>query len=474
MDAKDMDRLGSAMAKADEHKTALGALASSLKGSLIVASDSKEYDAGRKLNWAFNDSGYPVAICNVACVEDVQAVVRAAAGSLSALKLGVRAGGHSSFSVVDDSLVVNLEGLNEVTVDKEKRLVTAGSGCKIGAVDKHLYDTGLGFVTGTNGDTGLTGLTLSGGFGFLSREHGFACDNMVEAQIVIATGAVVIASETENADLLRGLRGGGGNFGIVTRLTLKLHDVSNAFGGLSGRLAPTISAASAIVRNWRDLTMDLPRDSASALALPCGKPVVACVGATFNEAGATAKKRGDLPGLAFIDKLGGWAEPINKFGKLDYHRQLQNLLEPMNQPKFSLTSALALNELKDETITKLIRLVRKEYVSNEGVVIIFKMGGAIADGSVEKSILSHRKCNWWVIYEGNYKRYDTPAKKEKCLDWMKKVKDLLMEGNSGVDIPYPMHDPSLRADKTYEHNAYLPEHKRIAAEIKAKYDRKLT
>ncbi len=174
----------------------------------------------------------PAAIVPCATLEEVVAAVLVAR-SLG-LPIAVRGGGHSvaGHSIIDGALVVSLAPMRDVRVDPEHRLAQAGGGALWDDVDAAAFGHGLAVPGGTFGDTGIGGLTLGGGIGWLMPVAGLTCDNLVEAQVVTAAGEVVVANLDSNPDLLWALRGGGGNFGIVTRFTYRLRPVELLFGGI--------------------------------------------------------------------------------------------------------------------------------------------------------------------------------------------------------------------------------------------------
>ncbi len=195
-----------------------------------ILPDHPEYDAHREM---FNGQldRHPAAIVPCATTEEVVAAVRAARAAN--LPIGVRGGGHSiaGHCMPDGALVVSLTPMRDVVVDTERRLAHAGGGALWDDVDAAAFAHGLAVTGGTFGDTGIGGLTLGGGLGWLLPVMGFTCDNLVEAEVVTADGEVVIAGPTGDRDLLWALRGGGGNFGVVTRFTYRLQPVEPLFGG---------------------------------------------------------------------------------------------------------------------------------------------------------------------------------------------------------------------------------------------------
>jgi len=173
----------------------------------------------------------PAAVVQCADEADVAAVVRHAAET--GTELAVRGGGHSvpGFGTADGALVADLSGLSSVTVDPSGRTARAGGGATWAGFNDATGAHGLATTGGIISTTGVGGLTLGGGIGYLSRGYGLSCDNLLSAQVVTADGHTVTASETEHPDLFWALRGGGGNFGVVTEFTFRLHPVAEIYGG---------------------------------------------------------------------------------------------------------------------------------------------------------------------------------------------------------------------------------------------------
>src|SRR5579864_3378332 len=196
----------------------------------VIAPDDREYDEARKLYNAMFDKR-PALIARCADVDDVVAAVRF--GREKGLDTAIRCGGHNGAGLgsVDDGLVIDLRGLNDIRVDADERIAHVGGGCLLNEVDAATHEHGLATPAGIISTTGAGGLVLGGGIGNLSRTYGLSIDNLVGAQVVLADGSVVEASARENEDLFWAIRGGGGNFGVVTRLDLQLHPVSTIVGG---------------------------------------------------------------------------------------------------------------------------------------------------------------------------------------------------------------------------------------------------
>jgi FAD/FMN-containing dehydrogenase len=197
----------------------------------------------------------PGLIARCVDVADVQAAVRiaGAAGTLTA----VRCGGHSlaGFSTCDGGLVIDLSHMREVSVDADRRRARFGGGCLLGSVDSVTQKAGLAFPAGVVSHTGAAGLVLGGGTGWLNRLYGLSCDNVEGFTLVVADGTVLRANANENPDLFWALRGGGGNFGIVTEFEVRLHPVTSVLFGKGMALGENISRA---VQQWRDFTPEAP------------------------------------------------------------------------------------------------------------------------------------------------------------------------------------------------------------------------
>jgi FAD/FMN-containing dehydrogenase len=249
---------------------ALTTLAQSLRGALIKPGDP-EYEEARKLYNAMIDKR-PLAIARCADVADVIAAVNF--GRDNKLPIAIRGGGHNGpgLGSVDDGLVIDLSAMKGVRVDPKNRTVRVGPGCTTGEVDHATQAFGQAVPFGIISTTGVAGLTLSGGHGYLSRQYGLAVDNLLEADVVLADGSFVTASETENADLLWGLRGGGGNFGVVTSFLFRTHPANMVYGG---PIVFELADAPAVMKWFRQFQPNAPDEFGMFLGLqvvPPGDP----------------------------------------------------------------------------------------------------------------------------------------------------------------------------------------------------------
>src|SRR2546427_3880329 len=198
-------------------------LAKTLDGDVLVPGDPG-YDAARAV-WNAMVDRRPRLIVRCRTVADVRAAGRAAR-DLN-LEIGVRCGGHSvvGVGIPDDGLMIDLTPMGAARVEPIQKRAWVQGGALLGAMDQATQQHGLATTAGNVSHTGVGGLTLGGGMGWLARQHGLSCDNVVSFEMVTAAGDGVQASQTENADLYWGLRGGGGNFGVVTEFEFRLHEV---------------------------------------------------------------------------------------------------------------------------------------------------------------------------------------------------------------------------------------------------------
>jgi FAD/FMN-containing dehydrogenase len=227
----------------------------SLAGSVLAPGDS-DYDAARRCFNALIDRR-PSVIVRCAGPEDVATAFDYARAN--ELEVAVRGGGHNpaGHCVLDGGLVIDLSSLRAVEVDAETRIARAGGGSTWLDFDSATQALGLATPGGVVGSTGVGGLTLGGGIGHLIAQHGLTCDNLVGAEIVTPAGDVIHAGPDENQDLLWGLRGGGGNFGVATRLDFRLHARGDVVGGRLTFGGPGIRDA---LRRFRDVVARSPRD----------------------------------------------------------------------------------------------------------------------------------------------------------------------------------------------------------------------
>ena len=224
----------------------------------VILPGGDGYDAARSL-WNAMADRRPSIIVRCASNADVAAAIRHARDH--DLEIGVRSGGHSviGHAVPADGLMIDLTGMDEVRVDPAARRARIQGGALLGVLDRATQPHGLATTAGNVSHTGVGGLTLGGGMGWLARQFGLTCDNVESFEVVTATGDTVTASATENSDLFWGLRGGGGNFGVVTEFEFRLHPVAGRT--VVADYAFTLDDAVRAMTRWRDLIEVTPRQA---------------------------------------------------------------------------------------------------------------------------------------------------------------------------------------------------------------------
>ncbi|MCH4562264.1 FAD-binding oxidoreductase [Halomonas sp. EGI 63088] len=245
---------------------AIRSFAERLRGALIQPDDER-YDEARRVYNAMHDRR-PALIVQAAGVADVMTAVTFAREH--ALPLAVRGGGHSvpGFGTCDGGLVLSLERMRGLRVDPERRRVRAEGGCTWADLNHATAAFGLATTGGIVSSTGIAGLTLGGGLGYLARSCGLTCDNLLSADVVTAEGRFLTCSEGHNEDLFWAIRGGGGNFGVVTSFEYRLHDVADILGG------PTFYPLEAeVIRGYRALIAEAPEALGAVLGITLGPPL---------------------------------------------------------------------------------------------------------------------------------------------------------------------------------------------------------
>jgi FAD/FMN-containing dehydrogenase len=353
-------------------------LREAIRGEIVTPGDEAYADAVRIWNGA-HDGSSPALVVRCRGASDVIAAVGFARAH--GLRIAVRGGGNSvaGFSTCDDGIVIDLSPMNGVRVDAAARRAAVGAGAVWADVDHETQAHGLATTGGLVSSTGVAGFTLGGGIGWMMRKFGLACDNLAAADVVTADGRLVHASETENAELLWGLRGGGGNFGIVTQFEFDLHPLGPVI--YAGPIFYPAQAARDLVRTFGDWAGDAP-DEVTALVnlttappLPVipeewhGKKVAAFIAACTGPAD---------DGAALVQAVRGVAEPIaDLLGPMPY-QVIQTLIDPLWQKGIqAYFKATNLARLDDELVDRLC----ENHLAAPGPqceIHIHQMGGAVA------------------------------------------------------------------------------------------------
>jgi FAD/FMN-containing dehydrogenase len=396
--------------------TAALELDGAFQGRQIRPGDA-DYDDARAVYNGMIDKR-PALIARCSGVADVVDAVRLAREQK--LPLAVRCGGHSvaGKGVVDDGVLIDLSGMKGVHVDTAAKIARVNGGALWGEVDRETQLFGLATAGGRMTTTGVGGFTLGGGYAWISTKYGLACDNLLSAQVVTADGRIVTASEDENADLLWALRGGGGNFGVVTSYEFRLHDLGpTVMGGLA--IHP-IDSARDVARAWRDWVEAAPEAVCTGLAVLLappepfippelqGKPALAVIAMYAGDADEGAEVLRPLkedigpPVADLIDRIPYTAfqalvDPFSPTGWLNYHRGEH------------------LSGLPDDGIDAYLEHA-SQVKSPMSQTVIFRHGGAISRVPDDATAASHRDAPymWHPIA-----CWSDPADTDATIQWVR-------------------------------------------------------
>jgi FAD/FMN-containing dehydrogenase len=367
----------------------------------IIGPDSTEYDAARTV-WNAMIDKHPGLILRCTSTADVVAAVIVAGNN--GLHPAVRCGGHSvsGKAMSEGGLTIDLSGLRQVSVDPDRKLVHVGGGCLLGDVDAATAPHKLIVPAGIMSETGVGGLALGGGIGWFSRKHGLTCDQFVSLEVVLASGEVVEASATENPDLFWALKGGGGNFGVVTRFTVQAYD----FGPMMriGVSLYDVDGATDALREYASIYPTLGRNVGwhAALkpvmpALPfvppelVGKRLLMLIAMWLEDAE-------DPEGVDLIERLVSVGRPVVKASRvLPFAAGVQRIIdEEFADGHRYYTKEAHVANLADEAIDRLVKFWTDMPMNGE--VEIIGLGGAIEDVAEDATAFSNRGYQMWLNF----------------------------------------------------------------------------
>ncbi len=399
-----------------------------LAGKLIQSKDAG-YDKARAV-WNGVIDRHPQLIVQCKGTEDVTEAVLFAREN--GLLVAVRAGGHNvaGHGTCDDGMVIDMSAMRKVKVDKENRIVRAGGGATLGDVDAATQACGLAVPLGVVSETGIAGLTLAGGMGHLRRKYGLSCDNLIEAELVTAEGQLVRANERENRDLLWGLRGGGGNFGIVTSFGYRAYPVGPEIFFLA--VFHQGDRARQALQLYRDFTAEAPDDASilaflgivaeGAEAFPKnvhGRPFAAFVG---MHAGPAAE------GERLFRPLRTFGEPLADFSQATPYVELQRFFdEEYPDGDRYYWKSLSLNHLDDRAIDRIVEHARRQ-ASPYSTTDLWDLGGAVKRRSTEESAFAGRQAAFLLNPEANWKE---PEQDETNIRWAREFVEDMQEFSDG-------------------------------------------
>lgn len=441
-------------------------------GEDAASSEAEAYHRQRERPFYFSDANYPGAIVLAEDADDVKKTMEFIQSlpkdDRSKYPLCIAGGCHSHYCMVEKSIVIDLEKMNMVKVDVDAKTIKIQGGAKIKDAHLALRGTGLGLATGTNEDTGISGLTLAGGAGWLGGRAGYACDTVVEAEVVLPSGQIVTATDDNDyADLLRALRGGGGNFGLVTQWTFRLFDVSDALGGTVVHFAPTLWRVKRVLENYaRDVVSEIPDAGATICAMPGGAPVFITVSTMIGDEVKDAKTFADVPFLHRVYNLGAWFRMSNDMGRKDYLDGIAPMLEPVQQRSFASNFGVIAYSFDEAIRDALVHFTRVDLPAKntKPVIIVQFLSGEMRRNDGSRSSLRHRKGQAWIIIEAGYEPHATEEQIESVLEWARRAKAKFLE-IGGEDGPHNFRDTDGRRI------GYFTEEQRAFLEgAKLKYD----
>ena len=397
------------------------------EGDVLKEGDAG-YDDARKLFNGMIDRK-PAVIARCTGAGDVVAAVNLAREQ--SVPLSVYGGGHgvTGSAVVDAGICIDLRTMNRVDVDADQRIARIEGGARWGEIDAATQEHGLAVTGGRMSDTGVGGLALGSGSGWLERKLGFTCDNLVKAEVVTADGRQVVASEDENPDLFWGLRGGGGNFGVVTAFHLRLHPIGPIV--LGGMLMWPAPMANDLVRFYRDFVADAPDEVGTGMAFITappeefvpepvrGQPIVAVICCYAGDPAEGEEVMRPLrefgpPGMDMVDRIPYVA--------------VQQLIDPPNpKGKLNYWSADFLAELPDKAADTFVEHATNP-VSPMSQMLLLPGGGAIARVPDDATAFGQRNAPFNTHF---LSMWEDPADTAKNVAYTKEIAAAMKPWTSG-------------------------------------------
>jgi len=357
--------------------------------------------------WNKDLLAFPHIIVQVSTPTDVAACLKFAAAN--ALKVSVAAGCHSANCFVDGAFTIDMAKLKAAKYNPETKEVCAEAGAILSTVDAECRAHGRLVPVGTNGDTGVGGLTLSGGTGFLCRKFGMTVDNLVAIDIVLPDGTIIEnirdGSKQQDRELLWACRGSGGHFGIVTKFYFQTHEIPNNDQFLLGtvvRLCPTAAMKRAVIKDWWNKVWQASSDTTAVLVLPTA-PVVPTMwlycGPEAPKGKAALKTVADLKGVE--TPAGGLFNAENSWKVID-HKKVQTLVADEQAHGFIYQTMVACIDLTDGAIECIVDNIEKAPAGS--VLLVFPLGGRVfeADSNCERCSLSTRATKAWILVESRW------------------------------------------------------------------------
>jgi FAD/FMN-containing dehydrogenase len=423
--------------------------AAGLRGPVLTA-DSGAYDETRAI-WNAMIDRRPAVIARCADADDVVKAVKF--GREHGLLASVRGAGHNiaGNAVCDGGLMIDLSEMNSVDVDAANQTARVGPGATLGDIDAATQAHGLALPVGINSTTGISGLTLGGGFGWLSRKHGLTIDNLIAADLVTAGGERVTASESENVDLFWGIRGGGGNFGIVTSFQFRLHRVGPEV--LAGLIVHPFGGAPDVLRRYREFVASAPEELAAWVVLRKAPPLpflpedvhgteVLVIAGLY--AGTMAEGDRAMAGLREIGNP--IADAISPHGFVDFQAAFDPLLTPGSRNYWKSHDFM---ELNDGALDLIVEYAGR-LPTPQCEIFVAHLGGAVSRVPAEATAYTHRDAEFVLNV---HTRWEDPAQDESCISWAREFFDRTAPfATGGVYVNFMPEDEQERVRAAYDSN----------------------
>ena len=433
-------------------KSAVEGFAAQLRGELLRPGDGG-YDAARKV-WNGMVDKHPAVIARCTSTADVVACVNLAREH--DLLVSVRGGGHNyaGKAVCDGGLMIDLSPMKEIHVDSVRRTASAQPGLRLGEFDRETQKFGLATTLGVNTDTGIAGLTLGGGYGWLAGKYGLACDNLISSEVVTADGHVIEASAEQHDDLFWGLRGAGANFGIVTSFEYRLHSLGPVLGGMVLHLL-----SEEVLRFFDTFSSTAPDEVTTVGAVLTGADGNPAFGIAVCYCGAPDD------GEKVLKPLRTFSQPLADLIEPRPYVEMQTLLDAVWPPgRLYYNKAHNIRTLSDGAIRTVLQYAgtMPTTVSN---IAFQQLHGAAARVRVSETAFPHRYDHYDLLV---HPATDTPADSEKIIRWARECWEALRPFVERAVYVNALEDALEEGDHRVR-EAYGPNYDRLVA-LKNKYD----
>jgi FAD/FMN-containing dehydrogenase len=439
----------------------IAALRQTLRGNLCLARE-EGYDEARTI-WNAMINRHPGVVVRCRGAADIVRAVRFAREH--GLLLAVRGGGHNiaGNAVCEGGLLIDLSLMRSVRVNPARRTARVEPGATLGEFDKEAQAFGLATPLGINSTTGVAGLTLGGGFGWLSRKFGLAADNLISVDVVTAEGELVQANATENSDLFWALRGGGGNFGVVSSFEFRLHPVGPMV--LSGLIVHPFARAKELLAGYRQAASKAPDELTVWVVLRQAPPLPFLPTEVHGKeilVFAVCYTGDEADGKRELEPLRALGEPIADVIGMQPYAAWQTAFDPLLTPgAYNYWKSHNFVELSDGLLDTLAGHAAR-LPTAECEIFIGQLGGTTSRVAVDATAYPHRNANFVMNV---HTRWREPADERRSIEWARQLfAETAPHATGGVYVNFMPEDEIDRVSSAYGAN-----YARLAA-LKAKYD----